>query len=364
VGIFVRTPNDFSGSDPPEVWARKILGEGKDLATISFTIACITLIGYVVWCTYTVYGLASYPIGLIKGRKSLKEENSDIQDKIRSKQQEKQKVSREDLGRANLITDEERALNKRAKRLEGMRSGCEKLWALCRPFSVVFGIIGLLVSILLVLSLGLTALDRTLNHIDCGINCGFILKHPEIFNPLDKALIVLSTVFPVDYVMILLIVLYIYFCTLSAVTEIGVRFFCLHMFKFRKGRTEPRALMTASIILMLSTLALNNSIVTLAPTYANYGSQTFVPNDTTTAVPCSINAPPGACNMTQVGTFVHAVDLNVGFFGIVFYGFTWLFVLGFLISLVIAGVRAKSSSVDEYSDDDEEEEEFFKKPKT
>jgi len=128
------------------------------------------------------------------------------------------------------------------------------------------------------------------------------------------------------------------------------------MFKFRRGRTEPQALMTTSIILMLSTLALNNSIVTLAPTYANFGSQTYVANGTSDTQPCSISAPENICLMTQVGIIVHSVDLNVGFFGIVFYAFTWLFVLAWFLSLIIAGVRARSSNVDEYSDDDEEEE--------
>jgi len=157
-------------------------------------------------------------------------------------------------------------------------------------------------------------LDRTLNHINCGAACGFILKYPVIFNPLDKLLIVLSPIFPVDYVLLSVIVLYIYFATLSAVTDIGIRCFCLNMFRFRKGRTEPQGLMTSSVILMLSTLALNNSVVTLAPTYANFGSQTYLPNGTSVEAPCSINAPSDVCLMTQVGTIVHSVDLNVGFF--------------------------------------------------
>jgi len=356
VGIFIRSPNDFNTGDPPDVWAKKVLAEGKTIATIAFTIACVTLLGYVVWCTYTAYGLASLPIGLMKGKKSIKEDKKDIQGKIQKKQKEKNTVAKGDVARANLLADEERALTKQAKRLQGLQMGCEKLWACCRPFSVVFGVLGLLLSLLLVLSLALTAIDRTMNHVSCGATCGFILTTLTIFNPLDKLLLLLSPIFPVDYVILSLLVLYIYFCTLNAITDIGIRCFCLNMFKFRRGRTEPQALMTTAIILMLSTLALNNSIVTLAPTYANFGSQTYVANGTTDTQPCSISAPGNICLMTQVGIIVHSVDLNVGFFGIVFYAFTWLFVLAWFLSLIIAGVRARSSNVDEYSDDDEEEE--------
>ena len=36
---------------------------------ISFTIACLTIFGYITWITYTAYGLSSFPIGILKGTK-------------------------------------------------------------------------------------------------------------------------------------------------------------------------------------------------------------------------------------------------------------------------------------------------------
>jgi len=190
----------------------------------------------------------------------------------------------------------------------------------------------------------------------------FILQYPQIFNPIDQVLMVCARYFPIDYIVICAIVLYVYFATLYAITQIGIKFFCLHLFSFKQDRTPPQGLMTASIILMLGILALNNSLVTLAPTYAMFGSQMYTPNATSsnpnpTPESCSINAPPeSGCITTQLGFIVNSVNINVGFFGIVFYGFTWVFCLGFFICVIVAGCRAKQSVVETYSDDDEKSE--------
>jgi len=117
--------------------------------------------------------------------------------------------------------------------------------------------------------------------------------------------------------------------------------------------------MTASVILMLSILALNNAIVTLAPSYSLFGSQTYIPENVTHASPepCSVNAPESSgCLTTQLGEIVNGININVGFFGMIFYAFTWLFFLAFLVSIVVAACRARSSNIDYYSEDEEEEE--------
>uniref|UniRef100_A0A6B2L2H5 LMBR1-like conserved region-containing protein n=1 Tax=Arcella intermedia TaxID=1963864 RepID=A0A6B2L2H5_9EUKA len=358
IGIFIRA-DDLNSNDAPDVWANKILAQGRNSATLSFTIACVTVLGYLVWCTYTAIGLSFLPLGLIKGRKSIEEDKKELHKK--KEQLKKQRERSDDLeeteldnSTAEFISDEVRVLQKRALRLEQIDSRFEKILGYCRPFSVVFGVIFLLLSLLLVISISLTALDRTLHHINCGFGCGFILQYPEIFNPLDKLLIVLAKFFPLDYIVLSIIIMYVYFCTLHAITEIGVKCFCLHMFKFQKDRTEPRALLMTSILLMLSTLALNNSIVTLAPTYSNFGSQTYISNTTNTETTCSMDSP--SCETTQLGTLVHGVQLNVKFIGVIFYCLTWIFVLIYFIGLIVACVRKKKSNVEEYSDDDEEEE--------
>jgi hypothetical protein len=57
------------------------------------------------------------------------------------------------------------------------------------------------------------------------------------------------------------------------------------------------------ILLMLAILALNMEVTTLAPQYANWGSQVFWNETSGENQPCSLDAPPQNCTMTQIGNF-------------------------------------------------------------
>lgn len=85
------------------------------------------------------------------------------------------------------------ALRRRMARLESVKC-IAKCCSILRPFTFLFGIVFLLLTLLIVISISLTALDKILNSY-CGAKCGFILKYPQIFNPLDKLLVLLSAVF-------------------------------------------------------------------------------------------------------------------------------------------------------------------------
>lgn len=56
-----------------------------------------------------------------------------------------------------------------------------------------------------------------------------------------------------------------------------------------------------SALLMFIILALNMEITTLAPQYANWGSQVYIPENSTQLNPCSLDAPEADCTMTQIG---------------------------------------------------------------
>jgi len=310
-----------------------------------------------------VYGLAALPMFFIRGRKSVSEEKEDVKQQM-SENKAKLRISKlkeeeeeEEVDKKELlqIGDKQRTLKRKKRRLEEAESGCAKYCFVFRPVGIMTGSLMMMGSLGIVVSLALTVVDRTLHHIKCDATCGFILQVPQIFNPIDQLLSFAATIFPVDYVIICVLVVYVYFATLFSITQIGIRFFCLRLYTFSKDRTQPQGLMTASIILMLGILALNNSLVTLAPTYTMFGSQTYI--NGSGPVPCSINAPVDSnCTMTQLGAIVNGVNINVGFFGMAFYGFTWIFTVGFFICVIVAGCRARQSFVESYSDDDEESE--------
>jgi len=78
--LFFVPPGDKpTNTENAKEWAEKIL-ESQNIgeASISFAIACLTVIGYVFWIIYTAYGLSAFPIGIIKGKKHIAEDTSDI----------------------------------------------------------------------------------------------------------------------------------------------------------------------------------------------------------------------------------------------------------------------------------------------
>jgi len=337
-------------------------------ASISFAIACLTVIGYLFWIIYTAYGLSAFPIGIIKGKKHIAEDTSDITSNLQVTKEKAsaiqskylsgaKKISKKDSEQLDLLKRKERILARQNTRLQGEYTGWRKVWSMMKPFMFIFGILFLLFSIIIWVSILLTNIDKAANSgTFCGSQCGFILAYPKVFNPLDYMLTELSKYFPLDYIVLGLIIFYIFFTTLSGIIQIGVRFLWVNLYKIRRGSTPPQGLLLASVILMFSVLSLNMELTTLAPRYANWGSQTYINPNSTVVVPCSLDAPPGACYMTQIGTIINRISIRTTFFGIIFFGATWIFIATTFLSFFIAAFKAKSSNVESRESDSDEEE--------
>jgi LMBR1 domain-containing protein 1 len=350
-------------------WAKNIIdSQNVPEASISFAIACLTVLGYLSWITYTAYGLSAFPIGIIKGKKHIAEDTSDITSTLQITKEKasaiqskylsgQKKMSKKDSEQLDLLKRKERVLARQNLRLRGENTGWRKVWSIFKPFMFIFGILFLLFSILIWVSILLTNIDKAAYSGQfCGSQCGFILAYPKIFNPLDFVLTELAAYFPLDYVLLALIIFYIFFTTLSGVIRIGVRFLWVHMYKIRSKSTPPQGLLLTAIILMFSILALNMELTTLAPQYANWGSQTYTPVNGTSAQQCSLDAPPGACYMTQIGTIVNRISIRTTFFGIIFFAATWIFIVTTFLSFFIAAFKAKSSNVEARESDSDEDE--------
>ena len=126
----------------------------------------------------------------------------------------------------------------------------------------MFGIVFLLLALFLWISLLLTTIDKTMNSV-CN-NC-FVIGVPEIFNPLNALLVVMSKVrprtlplrrpcahllrtltvcaatrahtagsagavlcirqyFPLDYILMVSLIAYFFFSTMAGLMKIGIRF--------------------------------------------------------------------------------------------------------------------------------------------
>jgi len=371
VGIFLSLvkPGDAPSIGNAKEWAQNIIdSQNVPESSISFAISCLTVVGYVCWITYTAYGLSAFPIGIIKGKKHIAEDTSDINSNLQVTREKAsaiqskylsgtKKINKKDTEQLDLLKRKERVLARQNVRLQGENTGWRKIWSALKPFMFIFGLLFLLFSILIWVSILLTNIDKAANAGKfCGSQCGFILANPKIFNPVDFVLTELSKYFPLDYIALGLIIFYIFFTTLSGIIRIGVRFLWVNLYKIRRGSTAPQGLLLASIILMFSILSLNMELTTLAPQYANWGSQTYNNLNSTEVFPCSPDAPSGSCYMTQIGTIVSKISLRTSFFGIIFFYATWIFIACTFISFFIAAFKAKSSNVEVRESDSDEEE--------
>jgi len=366
IGLFVGVPKNTNSGSAKE-WIDVIIDKNsKGEHAIVFAIACLTIIGYVIWISYTAYGLSAFPIGLLKGKRHLAEEASDIQSDLETTREQKRAISSKymtgkkmnsrDEKQLDLLKRQERILANRSAKIDQSQSGCGKLVHACKPFVFIFGIILTLVTLLIVVSIVLSLVDKIVN--TCGTKCGFFASYPKIPNPIDLLLYNLAQVFPLDYVVFGSLIAYIFFCTLNGIVRIGVRFLWVHLYNIKPRQTPPQGLLLTAIILMLALLVLNIEILTVAPRYATFGTQTYT-NGTDTNIPCTTSVlflnSTNNCTMTQIGIFVATIEAGTAFFGNVYFYAMWVFVLTFIIGAIVTCVRRKSSNIEENDESDDED---------
>lgn len=146
----------------------------------------------------------------------------------------------------------------------------------------------------------------------------------------------------IDVALFALVIVYLFFVTLSGIVKIGIRILWVTLFRLKRRASPPQGLMLASIILVLSLLALTNVLLAVAPQYTSYGGQVYTAmrDGAPQTVPCSASAPPSAnCQLSQIATFSTLISLNLPFFGVVFYWATWGFLGTTLLSCFWAIIR-------------------------
>ena len=130
----------------------------------------------------------------------------------------------------------------------------EKCWNVLVPIRLVIAIPLLLVSLLLVVSLSITVVDK-FTHSSCGPSCGYALARTQILNPIDEAFRALNKLFPLDCIFFAGLVLYIFMACVSGIVGLGVRFFVVKLYTVQKGATAPNAFLMAAWMLQVRACA-------------------------------------------------------------------------------------------------------------
>ncbi|PCG93545.1 LMBR1-like membrane protein [Penicillium occitanis (nom. inval.)] len=376
---------------------KKLLTENHGERALTFALGILLTLGTLLYVVYTSVGFAFLPITLIKTAPSISNPTlrADTASQLESNRERQRQLnarcggdpdqlSSKDRRELDGLVREERTLIRRQRLIEEAqgegRSWLIRAWfkieAVFRPFKLLGGILLLLVAIFIWVSMLLTAIDKAKNS-TCKHNCGYILGHINVFNPINWIFVRSARVFPVDYVLFALIVLLFFSSSVIGIATVGIRFLWIRIFQIRKGHTSPQALLLATVMLTLITIALNYSMsMIVAPQYATFGPQTFCDKPTShpgaqpdcsddkdkdLIKPCTELADnPAAkevCTPSVVSTFFNRVTLNFPYFGVIIFWAQFAFLGLYLIILVASLLRTPKLDERQIDEDAEEAEE-------
>jgi LMBR1 domain-containing protein 1 len=248
-----------------------------------------------------------------------------------------------------------------------------KLEAVFRPLKLIGGLLLLLVSVVVFASMLITCVDKIKNSV-CRSHCGFLLGHTQIFNPINYIMTVTSRIFPIDYILYLLLTMLFFASSVVGMATIGIRFLWITLFRIRKGQTTPNAMLMATVLLTLIVLALNYALAMIvAPQYSTFGAQTFCDrrshgtdqpdcsNHRSAIKPCSERndnrASDLVCTPTAMSTFLNRIAVNFPFFGVIDFWAQFAFLGIFLVVFVVMLFRVPKLDEEQLDEDLREEEE-------
>lgn len=393
IGFFIPNASELKRHDRKIDYLAGLLKENRGDRALTFALGLLTTIGIVIYSLYTAGGLALLPLSLIKSapaisapKLSATTEGNLEQNRERQRQLEARNTGSEnglnnkDRRELDQLHRDERTLVRR-QRLAADQSGegkgvvlktWRKLSAIFRPITLSTGILLLLVILLLWVSMLITGIDKIKNSL-CGIHCGYILGHINIFNPINYVFVQSSKVFPLDYVLFAAIILLFFGGSVIGTATLGIRFLWVQLFEIRKGHTNPQAMLIMTVMLALLVLAINYSIATmLLPAYSTFGPQTYCTRplkhsgaqpDCTEhldmVVACSeLAASPEAksvCTPSVGSTFFNRMTLNFPFFGVVDFWAQFAFLAVFMVFFITTLFKTPKLG-DEVDEDLEEEE--------
>ncbi|CAC5379586.1 LMBRD1 [Mytilus coruscus] len=346
---------------------------GED--ALSFVISVLSLIGMLALITYTAYGMSALPMSLIKGQSNAKSELEKVRQKQKDTKAHIQSVREKYGSRGNRnrqtvskLEEDERLLERQEAHLEEKTNCFHRCLVIFRPFEVVIGVAFQLLTLLIFLSLLLTNIDKALH--GKGYKLGYALPKRTLPNPIDIVLVFCQKVFPLDYILFTAVVMYLIFCSMSGVRNIGIWFFWLKMYKIRPRRTRPQGILMLCMILMFIILAINIIVYQLTPQYSMYGSQMYKAAHNTTVLNkptisyklehCSLDTSRDDCVITRMALLLNRFFYKMWFFGAAYYWATWIFlgfmVLGFLVAVIKKRKSAIDGEVDEDDFDESDEE--------
>lgn len=396
LGFFVPAAGDTSKDHWDLDYFKKLIAQNHGEKALTFALGLLLTLGTLLYVVYTGAGLALLPISFIKAAPSISapqlsettasqlEQNRERQRQIEMRNAGRQEgMSRQDRRELDVLVREEQTLVRRERlAAEAQGEGHSRIYrawlkvcTVFRPIKLIGGILLLLLSVFIWVSMLITGIDKAKNSI-CKQKCGYILGQIHVFQPINFIFVKAAKAFPVDYILMALLVLFFFSSSISGVASVGIRFLWVRIFQIRKGRTAPQALLIATVMLALIILASNYGIAMMvAPQYSIYGTQTICTNEpaypgaqpdcrnhTDMIRPCSealkLRHAKDVCTPSIMSTFLNRITITWPFFGLVDFWAQFAFLGVFLVVFVTAifrTPRVNLSQIDEEAEADEEE---------
>ncbi|KAK9414922.1 hypothetical protein SUNI508_10692 [Seiridium unicorne] len=395
IGFFVPAAGNREGKHLDLDFFKRLLDENHGEKALTFGVGLLITLGTLLYVLYTGAGLALLPVSFIKSAPSMSapqlsettasqlEQNRERQRQLEMRNAGRSEgMSQKDRRELDALAREERTLVRR-ERLAAEAQGegqsllvrtWTKICAIFRPIKLVGGLFLILLSLLIWVSMLITAIDKAANSV-CKQHCGYILAHITVFQPINWIFVQSARAFPVDYILMALLILLFFSGSISGLASIGIRFLWLRIFQIRKGRTAPQALLMATVLLALIVLGINYAVAMLvAPQYSAFGTQTFCdlpphypdeqPNckEHPEAVkPCSEyvdrHFSTQTCTPTFMSSFLNRITLNWPVFGAIDFWAQFAFLGVFLIVFLLSLFRTPKLNLSEFDEDAEVDEE-------
>ncbi|KAL8446868.1 hypothetical protein Emed_004747 [Eimeria media] len=331
-------------SEAVQIYTAQLLGVQKaGVDSLLFLGACFLCAGesfmlaQVVWTIFGAFGLVALPFKWLRRGASTQQQQREVQQKIASLRDEQRRIQSKYAGNMSAMTfaDKERLEMLKAQQCfcternyklqeaeQGRRPAYSVLCRLMLPFRRSVGLSLLALLLLMLFSLG-TVLVRRLEGSQCGWACGFAAHGSEGPPTLaDATLMLLSSYPPADLWLVSCWLLLLLFGGLCGLLEIlppcleahkGASELKQHVQSVRGGGSSPQVLLLLSALLAHHILAAGLCIFTVAPQYASFGNQTFVPHNGSDAISCSLHA--AASGNTCRPTIFAAALSRVAFVG-------------------------------------------------
>ncbi|OQR73181.1 putative lysosomal cobalamin transporter-like [Tropilaelaps mercedesae] len=342
-------------------WLINELKENKGQDAFGFAFSVISIVGVCTLVMYLGLGLMAFPLSLIRGLASAAKERAAVHERLENlKARIAVLKARVQMGNASqedyhVLTElqQQEADNMRQERTltEFQSTWYYRFRNPIRSVEILLGFGGLALSFLVLISLFLSNMDKVFNS---SPNSGYLPEKTSLPNPIDYMLLQCQKVYPLDYILFVTIVCYLFVCCIYSVQRFGVWVCCFRAYSIRQGKTTPRALIMLSSILILCVFGLNILIYSVSPLYTSFGDQQYITNGSHIQS-CGYDAPAGECVQTRATALLSIYNYKMAAFGFGYYWLSWLFIMVAVASYFVFQFKVRTSPARMRMEEDDED---------